>query len=330
MKRGMITSLILIACNVLLLTSLFAQVPVRIKDLADIGGLKENQIFGYGLVIGLQGSGDSRVRITQSSLSNVLKNLGLNEENIKTRNVAAVLITATLPPFARVGDRVDVTVSSIGDAKSLAGGVLLQSPLRGANDIIYVVAQGVLSVSGERRRNATIGTVVAGGIVEREVIPQIVRDGKITLSLLNFDFSVANDIRKAIEKKHPESQPVIENGLIQCSIPANVALAEFIADIENIEISPSYSARVVINERSGTIVMGGSIRVSEAVISKQGLTITIEGAQNKGSVYHLKDTATVKDLVDSLNYIGMNTQDIIAILKAMKQAGCLHAELIVQ
>ncbi len=310
--------------------SLFAEVPVKIKDLVAIDGLKENQVFGYGLVIGLQGTGDSKVKLTQSSLSNVLKNIGLNDENINSKNIAAVLVTATLPPYVRVGDRIDVTVSSIGDAKSLENGVLLQSALKGADDLTYVAAQGVVSIAGDKRKGATIGKIVAGGIVEKEILPEIVKDGKIKFSLLNFDFSVAKEIKTAIEKKFPESQPVIDKGFIQCTILQNVSVTDFIADIENIEIVPVYSARVVINERSGTIVMGGDIRVSQAVISKQGVTITIEETRKKGSMYVIKDAATVKDLVDSLNYIGMSTQDIITILKAMKQAGCLHAQLIVQ
>lgn len=310
--------------------SLFAEVPVKIKDLVSIDGLKENQVFGYGLVIGLQGTGDSKVKLTQSSLSNVLKNLGLNDENINSKNIAAVLVTATLPPYVRVGDRIDVTVSSIGDAKSLENGVLLQSALKGADDITYVVSQGVVSIAGDKRKGATIGKIVSGGIVEKEILPEIVKEGKIKFSLLNFDFSVAKEIKTAIEKKYPDSQPVIDKGFIQCTVPQNISVIDFIADIENIEIVPVYSARVVINERSGTIVMGGDIRVSQAVISKQGITITIEETRKKGSMYVVKDAATVKDLVDSLNYIGMSTQDIIAILKAMKQAGCLHAQLIVQ
>ncbi|MCX8123284.1 MAG: flagellar basal body P-ring protein FlgI [Spirochaetes bacterium] len=311
-------------------TSLEAEVPVKIKDLVTIDGLKENQVYGYGLVIGLQGTGDSKVKLTQSSLSNVLKNLGLNDENINSKNIAAVLVTATLPPYVRVGDRIDVTVSSIGDAKSLENGVLLQSALKGADDITYVVAQGVVSIAGDKRKGGTIGRIVSGGIVEKEILPEIVKDGKIRFSLLNFDFSVAREIKTAIEKKYPDSQPLIDKGFIQCTIPQNVSATDFIAEVENIEIVPVYSARVVINERNGTIVMGGDIRVSQAVISKQGITITIEETRKKGSMYLLKDAATVKDLVDSLNYIGMSTQDIIAILKAMKQAGCLHAELIVQ
>lgn len=310
--------------------NLFAEVPVKIKDLVAIDGLKENQVYGYGLVIGLQGTGDSKVKLTQSSLSNVLKNLGLNDENINSKNIAAVLVTATLPPYVRIGDRIDVTVSSIGDAKSLENGVLLQSALKGADDTTYVVVQGVVSIAGDKRKGATIGRIVSGGIVEKEILPDIVKDGNIKFSLLNFDFSVAKEIKTAIEKKYPESKPIIDKGYIQCTLPQNVTVTDFIADIENIEIVPVYSARVVINERSGTIVMGGDIRVSQAVISKQGVTITIEETRKKGSMYLLKDAATVKDLVDSLNYIGMSTQDIIVILKAMKQAGCLHAELIVQ
>lgn len=330
MMKKQYTLFLTIIIIIFFVLPLFSEVPVKIKELVSIDGLKENQVYGYGLVIGLQGTGDSKVKLTQSSLSNVLKNLGLNDENINSKNIAAVLVTATLPAYVRLGDRIDVTVSSIGDAKSLENGLLLQSALKGADDMTYVVAQGVVSTAGDKRKGATIGRIVSGGIVEREILPEIVKEGKIKFSLLNFDFSVAKEIKTAVEKKYPDSQPSIEKGFIQCTVPQNISVVDFIADIENIEIVPVYSARVVINERTGTIVMGGDIRVSQAVISKQGVTITIEETRKKGSMYLLKDAATVKDLVDSLNYIGMSTQDIIAILKAMKQAGCLHAELIVQ
>ncbi|HQQ50507.1 MAG TPA: flagellar basal body P-ring protein FlgI, partial [Spirochaetota bacterium] len=206
---------IIILCTLLLLffqVNLYAQVAVKIKDLITIDGLKENQIYGYGLVIGLQGTGDSKVALTRSSLSNVLKNLGLNNETINSKNIAAVLVTATLPPYVRVGDRIDVTVSSIGDAKSLEGGVLLQSSLKGADDATYVVAQGMLSIAGDKRKGATIGKIVSGGIVEREILPEVVVNGTIKLALLNFDFSVANEIKTAIEKKYPDARPVIDKG----------------------------------------------------------------------------------------------------------------------
>ncbi len=325
---------ILIAIIFIMPSMVGAEISVRIKDLVNIEGLRENQVYGYGLVVGLQGTGDSRVELTRTSLKNVLKNLGLEEDVANSKNVAAVLVTAKLPAFTRAGDRVDVTVSSIGDAKSLKGGLLLQSPLKGADDRTYVVAQGQLSTpqTDDRRgrSNITVASVVNGGIIERGIEPQIVSDGVISLVMHNWDFTVADQVQKAIEKKYPDTETEIKNGAIQCSVPTEGTLTEFISTIENLEVTPSYQARVVVNEQDGTIVMGGDVRISQVVVSRSGMTITVEGSNRKNNVALLKDSSTVKDLVDSLNFIGASTSDIIAILKAMKKAGALHADLVIQ
>lgn len=332
MKRILVHIVVIAA--VFLPSVLGAEVSVRIKDLVSIEGLRENQVYGYGLVVGLQGSGDSRVELTRTSLKNVLKNLGLEEDITNSKNVAAVLVTAKLPPFTRVGDRVDVTVSSIGDAKTLKGGLLLQSPLRGADNNIYVVAQGQLSSSqsGERRgrNNITVARVVNGGIIERGIEPEIVNNGMISLVMHNWDFTVADQIQKAIEKKYPDAKPAIVNGSIQCTVPGEGTVTEFISTIENLEVPASFQARVVVNEQDGTIVMGGDVRISRVVVSRSGMTVTVEGSPRKGSVALIEDSSTVKNLVDSLNVIGASTTDIIAILKAMKNVGALHAELVIQ
>lgn len=319
---------------------LAAEVKVKVKDIASIDGLKENQVFGFGLVVGLQGTGDSKSMLTQSSLKNLLKNMGLSEdENIKASNTAAVLLTAKLPPFVRVGDKVNVTVSSLGDAKSLEGGTLIQSPLRGADDKIYAVAQGPLSIeepSKGKKNIRTAGRIIGGGIIEREIDTEIVVENGISLVLYSWDFSAADQILKAAAEKYPESKPaVVKGGKIRLLLPPNISVAEFIAGVQSIEITPGNPAKVVVNEKDGTIVMGGEVKISEAVVSKEGLVIKVEakkqkGAADRGSVALIKDTSTVKDLVDSLNYIGASTRDIIAILKALKDAGALHAELIVR
>lgn len=313
----------------------FAEIKVKIKDIAYIDGLKENQIVGFGLVVGLQGSGDSKSALTQSSLKNLLKNMGLHEdENISSKNTAAVLLTAKLPPFVSVGDTITVMVSSLGDAKSLEGGTLVQSPLRGADDKIYAVAQGKLSFDDPGRGRKGIRTaarIIGGGIVEREIEPEIVVEKGISLVMRRWDFSEADMIMKAILEKFPLAKPsVAKGGKIRLEVPENVNLAEFLSAVENIEITPAAPARVVVNERDGTIVMGGEVKISEAVVSKEGVTIRIEGGKEKGSVAHIKDASTVKDLVESLNYIGASTRDIIAILKALKDAGALHAELVIR
>lgn len=310
-----------------------AEVSVKIKDISTIDGLKRNQVLGYGLVVGLQGTGDAKSPMTQASLRSILKSFGIEGDDLRSKNAAAVLVTAQLPPFVRIGDRVDVSVSSIGDAKSLEGGILVQSPLRGADNQIYVVAQGPLAVTkpATGRTVRTVASVGDGGIVEREIVPEVITDNSIFIVLKNWDYTVANDIIKAVGEKYPDAKPeMAANGKIRITLGANVPVAQFISDVQNIEITPTLPAIVVIDEKSGTIVTGGQVRVSESLISKEGITVEIANSEKKGSVALLKDASTVKDLVDSLNFIGVTTGDIIAILKGLKDAGALHAELIVK
>lgn len=312
-----------------------AQVSVKVRDIAFIDGLKENQVFGYGIVVGLQGSGDSKKSpIAQSSLQSLLKNLGLDGSEIATKNTAAVLLTAQLPAFVRVGDRVDITVSSIGDARSLEGGVLVQSVLKGGDNNVYVAAQGQLSIQKSRdggRGVRTVASVQGGGLVEREISSDVVNSGSLSLVLKNWDYSVASSIIKEITAKYPESKPeVTSGGKIKLILPEKVNISEFISAVENIEVTPVYRARVVINERDGTIVTGGEVKISEAMVSREGVTVEIAGSDKKNSAVLLKEAATVKDLVDAMNSMGAGTRDIIAILKALKEAGSLHADLVVK
>jgi flagellar P-ring protein precursor FlgI len=319
-----------------------AEVSVKIKDISFIDGLKENQVYGYGLVVGLPGTGDSRkTPLTKASLKNLLKNLGMEGDDVTSANTAAVLVTAKLPPFVRVGDRIDVTVSSIGDASSIEGGILVQSPLRGADNIIYAVAQGSLSVpriKNERRAIRTMAHVPGGAVVEREIRPEIVFRDKddenrfyIFIVLEKWDYTMANSVIKAVASKYPESKPVMVNsGKIQLTLMKDVSLPEFISSIENIEITPAYRAKVVVNERDGTIVTGGEVKISAAMVSREGLTVEIRETGKKISASALSETATVKDLVDSMNATGATTVDIISILKALDASGALHAELIVR
>ena len=260
-------------CSLLVSSLLQAEVTVKLRDMVFIDGFKENQVLGFGLVVGLQGSGDSKSLLTQSSLKNLLKNLGLeSSEEIKTKNIAAVLLTAKLPPFARVGDRVDVSVSSIGDAKSLEGGVLVQSPLKGADSRIYVVAQGPLSlnlstVKGAGKGIKTVAQIAGGGIVERGVEPEFISKNTLSLVLKHWDFSVASQIMKAVAEKYPEAKPAVQmSGKILVNLPKDVPLADFIAGIEALEITPVYEARVVVNEKDGTIVMGGEVKDRKSVV----------------------------------------------------------------
>jgi flagellar P-ring protein precursor FlgI len=314
---------------------LHGEVPVKIRDLTYMDGLKANQLVGYGIVVGLEGTGDSgRTPVAADSLKNLLKNLGMESEDLRTRNTAAVIITAQLPPYVRVGDRVDVTVSSIGDARSLEGGILVQSPLRGGDDRVYVVAQGRLSSSvstGTNRPVKTVAVIKKGGIIERAIEPEVVQDNSVTLVLRDWDFTVAKDIMEAISEKYPEANPrIVEGSKIRLSLVQDVGLAEFLSTIENMEISPGTRAKVVISEQDGTIVTGGEVKLSEAMVSKEGVTVKVRGSDREVSVSHLKESATVQDLVEALNAIGATTKDIISIMKALSDAGSLHAELIIK
>jgi len=321
----------------------YPAITLKLRDLIFIDGFRDNQVLGYGLVVGLQGTGDTKSVITESSLKNLLKNLGLNsDETLASKNTAAVLLTAKLPPFARIGDRVDVTVSSIGNAKSLEGGILVQSPLKGADDNTYIVAQGQLSVPSSKENKKGVKTVACitnGGLVERNIEPDFIKKDTVNLVLKDWDFSAANQIIESVKKMYPASNPAIEKGgKIKVTIPDGVRITEFISKIEEIDINPVYRSKIVINERDGTIVMGGDVKISEVMISREGLTVKIEGSatsgiggeQKKGNALHMKETATIKDLVDTLNFAGASTKDTISILKALKDAGSIRSELIIK
>lgn len=340
--RGCNLARTILSCVVLLLMIsplLYSQVSVKVKDVAYVDGLKENQVYGYGLVVGLSGTGDSKVDLTKSSLSNVLKNMGLDQSDIvSSKNVAAVLVTANLPEIVSVGDRIDVSVSSIGDAKSIEGGILIQSALKGADGVTYVVAQGRVSamqVQGVNRRNQikTTALVSGGGVVERALestfVSSVDNVRVVALVLRNFDFALADDISKKIAEKYAGSEPSIgQNGKISMKIPGETPMSEFIAGVLDLEVTPDYGARVVINEKEGTIVIGGDIKISDSVVSREGLTVTIDGETRKVGAAELKESTTVKDVVDALNYAGLSSSDIISVLKALQDAGSLHAEII--
>ncbi|MDA3901586.1 MAG: flagellar basal body P-ring protein FlgI [Spirochaetes bacterium] len=320
---------------VLYTVTINAQVSVKVKDLSYIDGLKENQVFGYGLVVGLQGTGDSRINVTKSSLRNLLNNLGLDEDDMeKSKNVAAVLVTASLPEMVRTGDRIDVTVSSIGDAKSIEGGMLIQSPLKGADGNTYIVAQGRVSSAesaGTGRKLRTVALISNGGIVERDIETTFSTENMVTFVLNEWNFALANQIAEQVREEYPEANPVInQNGKITFTIPDNINFSVFIARVQDMEVTPDYGARVVINEKEGTIVMGGAIKVSESVVSKDGLTISVRGQRQPVGAALIKESTTVKDVVEALNYAGLEASDIVSVLKALHDAGALHAELIIK
>ena len=315
---------------------LLAESTVKVRDFCFIDGLKENQLIGYGIVVGLQGSGDSKLALTNASMKNLLKNMGISDPDIfKSKNVAAVLVTAKLPSIVRVGDRIDVTVASIGDAKSLDGGVLLQSALKGADDVIYAVAQGNLTLKENSKNKMksvkTSGFVSQGALVEKNVETEFIQNNSFTLVLNELDFSVADELSKMVEEEYPDAKPLVsQSGRITFNFPTDISQSEFISKIMKMEVTPKYKAKVVINEKHGTIGMGSDVKISESVVSKDGLTVKIDGQTEKTAAAMIKESSTVKDLVDALNYVNASGSDLVAIIKALKDAGALHAELVIK
>ena len=331
---------------------------VRLKDLVRIVGVRNNQLLGYGLVVGLPGTGDSRSRLASESVRNLLGSLGARLEGAGrgARNIAAVLVTAEIPPFAKRGDKVDVVVSSIGDARSLEGGVLVQTPLYAGDKQIYAVAQGVITTGGRsqersdgRRQPKTVGNVLSGAHVERDVDMNYVgADRQLRVSLKRFDFATLSEVGIKIAETLPDAKTRINGGSLLIEVPKDIDTVTFIAKLEEIRIVPKYRARVVINERSGTIVMGGDVKVDPVAISRGGLQIIITGqaekkdpsqpalyqegesAQKKKTpATHAFSGASIQEIIQALNNLGASVQDVIAILEALKDSGALHAELVV-
>lgn len=338
----------------------------RIKDIAKVQGVRSNQLMGYGLVVGLNGTGDgNKSTETIQSIVNMLKSFGvaIDQSTLKAKNVAAVVVTATLPPFVREGDTIDITSSSIGDAKSIQGGTLLQTPLRAGNGTVYAVAQGPVSTGGFAAGNGgntatknfpTVGTTPNGAIVERSVEDEIGGSGRISLSLREPDFTTAARIANAVNSQYGNVAQAANPGRIDISIPAYMRnnIVGFVASIEELPVMPDNIAKVVVNERTGTIVMGGDVSVDEIAITQGGLSIKVQKNENanqpdpfsygttivtrntdvdvqedKASTIVLPATANVSDIVGALNAVGATPRDTISILQAIKAAGALHAEL---
>jgi flagellar P-ring protein FlgI len=353
-----------------------ASASVRIKDLGRFDGVNESVAIGYGLVVGLSGTGDSRRSlVTVQSVSNMLREFGLQvpPQGVNSRNVAAVLVTTSLPGFLRSGDRLDVNVSSIGDASSLAGGTLLMTPILGPDRSIYAVAQGPLSIGGFRfeqngtvrqKNHPTSGIIPEGAIAERSIAPKLVRaDGTLDLVLNQPDFTTATKVAAMINAEvRGITASAVEAGRVRLT-PASTGAAEVtavIAQVENLSIDPATKARVVVNERTGTIVSGGDVSISDVTITQGDLRVSIDQrylVSQPGGVYwrsdadvrtavvpetsmsvtesdtqsvQLPDGATIAELVAALQSIRASSRDIIAILQGIKRAGALHAELIIQ
>ncbi len=299
----------------------------QIKDISNIIGVRENQLLGYGLVVGLKGSGDSSSKFTNQTLSNLLKNVNvkLDPKDIKSKNVAAVVITATLPPFAREGDKLDITISSIGDAKSLEGGVLLITPLKGVNGKIYALAQGPITIGGfntkfknKQKHFTTTVKVLKGAIVERSVVWDLYHQKKATLSLKRSDFDLAVKVQNRINNYfHSNLATAIDPRTIILNKPKNISMPEFLAKVQNLSINTKMQKIVVINERTGTIIAGGNVRVKPSLISYGDFVIKIKKEMN------------IFELAKMFEKFRAKPQDIISILETLKVSGALQAKIVV-
>ncbi len=340
----------------------------RIKDIAFIEGVRKNYLVGYGLVVGLNGTGDKTGSVqTTTSVANMLKRLGitLDPKRLRLKNTAAVMVTAELPPFVSPGTRIDVLVSSIGDAKSLQGGTLVATPLKGPDGKVYAVAQGPISIGGflaggksakVAKNHQTAGRIPNGAIVERRVPLNLAQAGQLSLILKEPDFTTAKRIEDSINKSFgmPVAQ-ALSSGTVRLSLPEGFIAkpVEFIASIERLSVETDTPSKVVINEKTGTIVMGENVSISTVAISHGDITVEIstqylisqptpfsEGGQTvvqpqedvtveeeKARLVLLPESVTLGDVVRMLNLVGVTPRDLIAILQAIKAAGALKAEL---
>ncbi len=346
-----------------------ARASARIKDLADVEGVRENMLIGYGLVVGLDGTGD-RIRntpFTRESLVSMLERMGVNirSEALDTENIAAVMVTANLPPFARQGARIDVAVSALGDAESLRGGVLLVTPLYGADGEVFAVAQGPLAVAGFAARGEaasltrgvpTNGRIANGAIVEREIDFGFAAQTSLRLALRNPDFTTARRISAAINARlGAGAASVADPGTVAVARPPGFSgdMMGLLAEIEGIAVDADTRARVVINETAGVVVIGDDVRVSTVAIAQGNLTISVGetplvsqpapfsrngetvvvprtsvGADDEpGDLSIVEENVRLRDLVDGLNALGVSPRDLIAILQAIKAAGALQADI---
>lgn len=314
----------------------------RLKDIAEIKGVRENILIGYGIVVGLKGTGDSSADVTSQSLGRLFDKLGLEVKNsagIKSKNAAAVIVTATLPAFARAGNKIDVTVSSIGDATSLEGGQLLVAPLRAGDQNIYAVAQGPVSIGsiadGSTKNFPTVGRVVTGASIEKDVDTNFSSKRSLRLTLHSPDFTTAARLAVLINGdlggKYASAR---DSATIDLVVPFNYEgnSVEFMAAIENINVNVDTKAKVVLNERTGTVVMGEKITIMPVAIAHGDLTIQVGGggaasASKGGHVAELKSSSSVSDLVKALNTLGVQPKDLTSIFQTLKSMGALQAEL---
>ncbi len=354
---------------VLLPVSIFSS-GVRLRDLVMIAGARDNQLVGYGLVAGLAGDGDKDQIYTKQTVANLLMRYGINipATTISAKNVAVVMVTADIPPFLKNGARIDVTVASMGDAKSLTGGVLLQTPLLGADGKVYAVAQGPLVLGGfaageggaggatVTKNHPTTAQIINGALVEKEIPTQFVRDNSIELLLRDPSFNSASAMAAAINEVFTNSAHAVDSTTVQVQMPAGTegSPVEFISQLNMIEVTPDTPARIIINERTGTIVATAAIHISSCAVACGNITINVAQSldvsqpapfsnagttqvtprtstlvtENKSGLIPLQELPTVEKVAAALNALGATPRDMMSIFQAMKQAGALQAELI--
>jgi flagellar P-ring protein FlgI len=340
---------------------------IRIKDIASFMGDRSNQLIGYGLVVGLNGTGDKdKTKFTINTLANLLDNMGIHVDpkDVKVKNVAAVMVTANFPPFLRSGSRIDIQVSSTGDATSLEGGTLLMTPLKGPDGQVYAVAQGPLTLGGfsaagagasVTKNHPTVGFISGGALVEREVPNRFGETRQLMLVLKTPDFSTVKQIAQSINAAlGGNGAHAVDAATIKLDVPAQegTGLVDMISQVENLQIQPDVVAKVIVNERTGTVVMGDNVRISPVAIAHGGLTVQIseepvvsqplplsqgktavmpntqvQVQEKKGSLALVGSGVTIAQVVKGLNSIGVTPRDLITILQAIKAAGALQAEL---
>ncbi len=357
-----------LAAVLILVSPVGAGAASRIKDLANFEGVRQNQLIGYGLVVGLNGSGDTlnNIPFTKQSLTAMLERLGVNirGQTLRTGNVAAVMVTANLPPFGTQGTRVDVTVSALGDSKSLQGGTLLVTPLLGADGNVYAVAQGSVAIGGFSAEGEaskvtkgvpTVGRISNGALIEREIDFALNRLGQLRMALRNPDFTTAKRIATAVNDfiGQATAEP-LDPSTVQLSIPPKYHgnVVELITEIEQLQVEPDLPAKIVIDERSGVIVMGRDVRVSMVAVAQGNLTVAITetpqvsqpapfsrgrtqvvprtqvGVSEDGKkLAVVKDGVSLQHVVDGLNALGIGPREMISILQAIKASGAIQADI---
>jgi flagellar P-ring protein FlgI len=344
----------------------------RVKDLVTVSGARDNQLVGYGLVVGLAGEGDKNPVYTIQSIANTLQRFGITvpPATLQSKNVAAVMVTADVRAFVKNGARLDVTVSSLGDAKTLQGGVLLQAPLLGADGKVYAVAQGPLSVGGfvggsgggggasVQKNHPTVAQIPGGALIEREIPAEVVREDSLELLLREPDFTSAARLAAAINEVFASHAQAVDSTTVRVRVPEGhlTAPVDFIARLEAVEVTPDSPARIIINERTGTIVANARIRIAACAVSHGDLTISIASTldvsqpsplsqtgttvvtprtetkvnESKAALIALPELPTIEKVASALNAIGVTPRDMMSIFQAMKQAGALQAELVLR